>query len=189
MTTVLRKLAALPLLALLAVPAWPAAATAAEPESPLRELSAQQVSPQDRAFLRRAAQVNAFEIRSGALALQRSRSEQVRRVARRLIRDHAANASQLARLARREGVTLPRGVDREQQRVLRRLMRVSRAQFDCAYLDAQIRGHLDAIALFQRERVTGRDRDVRRFASTSLPVLRSHLTLARQAARRLDCRR
>ena len=170
---------------LLLVPGSAHAATASQQAAAAPATSHHGVSSFDRHFMRAAAQAGLFEIRSSRLALARSHDRRVRAFARRMIRDHTRMAAMLAALAARKGVTLPKRPNAQQRAILRRLAGLHGRAFDRAYIAAQIRAHIQAIALFRLEVHFGSNRQVRELAAASLPTLRLHLRLARQVAAHL----
>src|SRR5215207_8642266 len=147
----------------------------------------QELSRQDRRFLRQAAQAGLFEVKKSELALDRSPNRHVRQFAAQIIRDHTKANQELKQLAASKGVTLPQRPNAEQRMIIRRLARLSDRHFDCAYMAVQVRAHLQAIAIFRRKVRHGRDAAVRAYAARTLPVLRMHLRMARHMLHKLDC--
>jgi putative membrane protein len=134
-------------------------------------------------FMRKAAMANAAEVELSRLAIDRSSDGEVRRFAQRMTEDHLRASEELARLARREGVTLPVGLDRAHRRVYDRLRRLSGDRFDRAYLDQMAVDHQQAVTLFRNQARSLRDRDVRDWAARLLPALQHHHTMARDLRR------
>jgi putative membrane protein len=59
------------------------------------------------------------------------------------------------------------------------------AAFDKGFIDAQVKAHQDAIALFEKQASGGSDADLKAFASKQLPALRTHLKQAQDLQTKL----
>ena len=103
------------------------------------------------------------------------------------IHDHTPQGEKQAALPAAKSLTLPKRPTPADRTTIRRLRQVPKRHFDCAYMSAQIRGHVATIGLFVLEVRAGSDPDVRAFAARWLPPLRMHLRLARQIADQLNC--
>lgn len=134
----------------------------------------------DVVFMREAAAANIAEIQAGRIALDKSGNAQVRELAQRIIDDHTRVGDQLMNIARRKQVSLPTEPQPMQKQEADHLKSLSGDAFDQAYAEAMVRDHRDAIQLFGRESGNGIDPDLRRFATTTLPVLKMHLQMAEQ---------
>jgi putative membrane protein len=181
-----RALRTLVLLLLVGLVSAPAGAAATQTRSQQAN-GTQELSRQDRRFMRQAAQAGLFEVRKSQLALARSDNRHVRRFAAQIIRDHTKANQELKQLAASKGVRLPQRPNAKQRTIIRRLSHLTGRQFDCAYMAVQVRAHVQAIAIFVREVRHGRDPEVRAYAAMTLPVLRMHLRMARHMLNRLDC--
>jgi putative membrane protein len=128
-------------------------------------------------FVTKASASNLFEIESSRLALDRSDSADVRRIAEHLIRDHTAAQAQLAATAATVGIQVPEPrLDPQQQAVVAKLSELEGEAFDAAYLEAQVVAHEQAIALFVG--FASKDENpkpLRDLAIATLPILGSHL--------------
>jgi putative membrane protein len=129
-----------------------------------------------------------FEITSSRLALEKSRSNAVRRYARAMVRDHGKTTAELMRIegtatvptpqgrAQRPGEVPPHGMlDARREAMVDELRGLSGSAFDRAYLRMQVAAHQEAVALFATYAQSGEDADLRQFASRNLPALRTHL--------------
>jgi putative membrane protein len=125
------------------------------------------------AFQRKALAGDLFEIESARLALQKSRSPEIRRFARYLSGDHEKSAIALSGGAPVfAGATLAP----QQERMLSQLRRARGADFDRLFTRMQIQSHRRAIDLYSDYAATGGKNA--RFAQETLPTLRRHLAMA-----------
>lgn len=134
-------------------------------------------------FMARAARAGTAEVELSRLATQRGDERDVRRFAGQMVDDHARLADELERLARREGVRLPMGLDPSHRAALNRLRRMRGDAFDRAYARQMASDHEQAVALFRDQARNGRDRDVREFAQRALDTLEHHRQMARDLFR------
>ena len=73
---------------------------------------------------------------------------------------------------------MPTEPDKQDRSMNARLEKLTGPEFDKEYLTAMISDHAEDVSEFQKEATGGRDPDVTKFASTTLPTLEEHLRLA-----------
>jgi putative membrane protein len=142
------------------------------------------VSSMDRQFMMKATQGNLAEVKTGQLALQKSKDASVRQVAQRLITDHTKAQQQLTSLAQSLHVTLPSALSEEQRATYAKWSKLSGNSFDTSYLSGQMHDHATTISLFQKEVKSGSNPAVKAWAQKTLPVLSNHAMHVKQAAQR-----
>ena len=140
----------------------------------------QLVSDHDREFVNKAATGGVAEVELGRIATQRAAHPSVRSLAARMVTDHGRANAELASLARSKGIEVPTALEPSQQAMRDRLSALSGADFDRAYMSEMVRDHTEDVALFERAAEISTDPDLKAWAAESLPMLRDHLTLARQ---------
>lgn len=157
--------------------------------SPTTGTDATSTTPANEAnsFFALAASHNQFEIRSSELAGSRALHPAVR-VFAKLMRDHhRENAEALQTLAGKLERTMPTTLLPEHQRLMEPMSEVNIGEkFDKRYMDAQIKAHEDAIALYEKALTAEINEDLLAFARQGLPKLRDHLVLAKKAKDALD---
>jgi len=131
--------------------------------------------------LRTAASANLFEVESSRLALARTQSAKIKEFADRMVGDHTRAANRAKQVLNEAGATMPPVmlVPAHQQQ-LDRLKATSNADFDRAYVEAQIQAHLEAIALVGAYAKDGDNPRLKALVAELLPTLQSHLQHARQ---------
>lgn len=126
------------------------------------------------AFVPMATSSNLFEIESSRLALQRSQNREVRRYAQQMIRDHNMTTRRMATVVRRAGLPAPQpAMIPKHQQMLATVE--GAADFDAAYVNAQLMAHQEAVALFSSYASGGDVPQLREFAGATLPNLQMHL--------------
>jgi putative membrane protein len=121
------------------------------------------------------------EIGTGRLAQGKAASREVRALAAKMVADHTAADAKLAALAKRLKIEPTPAPDQPPPE----LIAASGPDFDKQYVAMLVRGHQDAIALFESEEKGGQDTRAKRLARSMLPELRHHLHLAEILAKKL----
>jgi putative membrane protein len=145
--------------------------------------SGSQLSASDKTFMNKAAQGGMAEVELGQLATEKGQSDDVKKFGQRMVDDHSKANDQLKSLASQKGVTLPTDVSAKDKALKSRLSNMSGSQFDHAYIQAMVKDHKEDIAEFQKEANSGKDSDVKNWASQTLPTLQDHLKMAEQASK------
>jgi putative membrane protein len=139
---------------------------------------AQAQSMQD--FVKKVAISDMFEIRSSELALTKQPDADTKPFAEKMISDHRKTSTELKDLVDSGKVkaALPAGLDPEHQKILDELRTKDGKEFDRRYDQIQLTTHREAVSLFEAYSKNGDHPDLRRWAATTLPHLKEHLTMA-----------
>jgi len=144
--------------------------------------SAGSLSRADQDMLKQLASANMSEIEAGKIALDKSKNEQVRNFAQKMVDDHTKAQAQLNQLAQAKGVSLPSEPDAKHKKEIDTLSSLSGAQFDKTYL---LRGgvvdHRQAHAMLTHIEKTAKDSDLKSLASNMMPTINEHAQMAQQA--------
>ena len=132
----------------------------------------------DSRFIMEAAEGGMAEVELGRLATEKASSDDVKKFGQRMVDDHTKANDQLKSIAAQKNITLPSGVGAKNKAEMDRLSKLSGAEFDKAYIAHMVADHRKDVAEFQREANSGKDADVKGFASQTLPTLQEHLKLA-----------
>ncbi|WP_118950458.1 DUF4142 domain-containing protein [Taibaiella helva] len=133
------------------------------------------VAEDDAEFAVKAAAGGLAEVELGALAQQKGVSAEVKDFGGMMVKDHSAANDELKALAHKKGITLPATPDTDEQKLKADLSAKSGADFDKAYIKAMIDDHEKDVRLFEKASRELKDPELQQFATTKLPVLRSHL--------------
>jgi putative membrane protein len=181
------RVATIAVLALFAAaPAWAQTQPREMPTTPTPGAGGEVMTPklnqQDRDFLQQAAIGSKGEVEMGRLAEQNAAGPAVREFGRWMVTDHTAIDEALDRLSRRLGVTPAGGTSKEDQAGLEKLRGLNGLAFDREYIPMQLKGHQQAIALFQREEQSGEEPVLKALARHTLPMLQEHLAEVQELA-------
>jgi len=144
--------------------------------------SAGSLSKADQDMLKQLASANMSEIEAGKIALDKSKNEQVRNFAQKMVDDHTKAQTQLNQLAQAKGVSLPSEPDARHRKELDTLRSLSGAQFDKTYLlRGGVADHRQAHAMLTHIEKNAKDTDLKSLASNMMPTINEHAQMARQA--------
>jgi putative membrane protein len=125
-----------------------------------------------------------FEIESSRVAVDRASNPDIRAFARMMIDHHQDTTNQVMAAARIAGLNPgPASLTVEQADKLAHLRSVAAADFDAAYMSAQLDGHAKALELHRSYALGGEVAPLRNVAGNAVPIVESHLARARFLAR------
>jgi putative membrane protein len=133
---------------------------------------------QDERFLVSIAEFNYEQILLGKLAYQRATSGDIKEFAKMMEDAHRTSKSELGSLGILKSIAVPSTPTKAAHAVYDKVNAVSVDEFDAAYLTQVIASHNDAIRLFEQCIGANHDPDIRNWAITKLPDLRTHLAKA-----------
>ncbi|MFF3868469.1 DUF4142 domain-containing protein [Micromonospora sp. NPDC001898] len=136
--------------------------------------AAAQPSTQDTQYLQALHQVNLAEMETGKLAQDKGQNQQVKDLGAQFVTDHTQLDQTVQSTAQQLNVQLPDAPTADQQEVIDRLKNLSGAEFDKAWVTAELAGHVQAIQATQTEISQGSEQSVVQLAQNALPVLQAH---------------
>jgi len=134
-------------------------------------------------FIYDAAKGGMAEVQLGQLAADKASSEDVKKFGQRMVSDHSKANDELKTLAQSKGITLPSDVDAKDKATHDRLAKMSGASFDRAYMQHMLSDHRKDVNEFKKESTSGKDPDVKAWASKTLPTLEEHLKEAQNTTK------
>ena len=164
------------------IPAWTIAAAIVAMCS---VTSGAQTPPQaldDTAFVQKAAEAGRMEVEHGKLAASKATNPQVKAYAQKLVKDHTAANQQLMAIAKKKKIEVPAAGAQTKPAAW---TTETGAAFDRGFVEAQVKAHEEAVALFEKESTSGHDAELKGFATKQLPGLRTHLKQAQDLQKKL----
>lgn len=137
------------------------------------------VDHKDHEFMMKAAQGGMTEVELSQMALKQSSNDDVKQFAQRMVDDHTKAGDELKDLAASKSVTLSMMVSKDGKSAMDKMMKLSGADFDRAYMKQMVKDHNMTVALFEKEASGGKDAETKAWAEKTLPTLREHQTMAR----------
>ena len=135
------------------------------------------LSMSDKKFIEDAAQGGMTEVQLGQIAEQKGNSPDVKEFGAHMVADHSKANDDLKSLAQAKGVAVPSELDHKHQAMVNHLQSLSGPAFDHAYIHSMVRAHEADAAAFKKTADTTQDPDLKAFASKTLEVVQSHLTM------------
>jgi len=132
----------------------------------------------DADFIKDAAMGGMTEVELGKIAADKAANDQVKQFGKRMRQDHSKANDELKRLAADKGVEFPAALDKKHQGMVDKFAKLSSADFDRKYIDEMVSDHKKVVKEFQKEVDKGKDPDVKKWASQTLPTIKEHLQLA-----------
>jgi len=146
-----------------------------------------QVIKADEKFFMQLAQANIIEINSAKLVEEKSKNEQVKALAKKMLEDHTKALDELKQLAQAKGITLPTEPDRQQKLLENRLASLSGEKFDKQYVqNVSERIHKDEHKLLLQAGSKAQDSDLKNYATKNLSVVESHQQLVKETSRSME---
>jgi putative membrane protein len=133
----------------------------------------------DMAFVRDAQAGGMYEVTSSQKAVFKTTDSQVKTLAQHMVDDHTKANMQLNNLASRKGLPDTAMLTASQIDMLSQLDKLSGTDFDREYLNQQQAAHQGTIAKFESAAANANDKDIRDWATATLPTLRDHLTMVK----------
>jgi len=140
------------------------------------------IPDRDANFVMTAASSGLAEVAAGQLALQKASNAAVKQHAQRMIDDHTAANHELMTIAREKQLPTPDEPNQTHKQMVEKLRTQSGAEFDAAYMQAEVQEHRSAVALFRQQKDGGGDAKLAAFAGRTLPKLEHHLEEALKIA-------
>lgn len=145
-------------------------------------LAADMPAEHDQPFVMKASQGGQAEVQLGQLAADKATNPKVKDFGKRMQQDHSKAGDELSSIAQKKNLKTSTDLTAKDKALMNRLNGLSGDAFDKAYMSAMVKDHQTDIQEFQKEADTGKDEDVKAFASKTLPTLQDHLKMAKEAA-------
>jgi putative membrane protein len=136
----------------------------------------------DQHFAREVAQANLFEIQAAQLAEQRVQSQDVKQFAQTIVQDHQQANQKLQQIAQSKGIDLPKDLDEVHQAKLQKMQKLQGKHFEKHFVYGMVAGHVMAVLEFRDASQELQDKDLKQFATQTLPKLQHHLQMAERLA-------
>jgi putative membrane protein len=134
----------------------------------------------DREFIARALDDSVNEVKLGQLAERLASSQKVKEFASKMVKDHKPVNEKLLDLARAYKLAVVTDMKKDARAIYNRMSKLTKAEFDQAYMKHMVEDHEKAVSLFERMSKKATDANVKKFAVDTLPTLREHLRMAKE---------
>jgi putative membrane protein len=137
-------------------------------------------SSKDKKFVTQAATGGMYEAEAARIALEKASGPEVKKFAQRMVDDHTKANQELMALVEKKKLAPVQKLDKKHEEMLEKLRKKSGSDFDKEYMEQNLKEHKSAVSLFEKESKSGKDADLKSFASNTLPTLKEHLGMAEE---------
>lgn len=124
----------------------------------------------DVAFVKQAAESGRKEVAAAREALPQLKNPELKRIAEMLVNDHGNANARLSKIAESKGWLMP-----APQAATPPPSGTASSNFDAKWTADMIAGHERSLALYRAQAQSGEDKDLRKYASETLPTIQHHL--------------
>jgi putative membrane protein len=145
-------------------------------------LSATAASTSDQSFVNEAARGGKMEVELGQLAQKNGSNPEVKAFGSQMVTDHTKLNSELGSAAKAGGLTVPTGLNSQQEAEYQSFSKASGKSFDARYADLMVKDHTDDLAAFQKAEKATKDTQLKKAIADAIPVIQHHLHMAESMA-------
>lgn len=128
----------------------------------------------EKMFVESARISDLYETRAAEIALERSRSPQVRAYAEQMLSDHRNSIQQMEKALIGSDLNAPAELDSRRRGMIDHLEQANDQSFDQTYLMQQKAAHHEALTLYEGFASSAQGTALAAFAAGGVPVLRQH---------------
>lgn len=135
----------------------------------------------DSTFMLTAGSLGLMQVKLGKLAEKKGSSDVVRDFGKRMVDEYSKANEELKAGAKQAAYPAP-VLLREHQQIVDQYASMGKSDFDKKYMAEMVTQHDQAVQLFQRETKDGRVQSLKQLASSMLPTVQGHLSVATETA-------
>jgi predicted outer membrane protein len=140
------------------------------------------LSKGDQRYFDDLAKANLAEIQSGKVAQTKASSAEVKQFAQHMVDDHGKKFEEQRSMAKAKNVALPAAPDDKHKDAMKKMERLSGAEFDRAYMGQMVKDHETTLQLVQDIAKKADDSDLKAAAQKAMPDIQKHLETAKRLA-------
>lgn len=134
-------------------------------------------------FLKEVAKDSLGEVELSQFVLNKTQNADVKALAQHMIDGHNKINADLKDVSERAGISLPTPMTPEQMDMQTKLSKLDGQDFDREFVFFNVKAHKDVINKFEAFIQTANDDVAKTFAQNTLPALKEHLAMSRDAAK------
>lgn len=129
-------------------------------------------------FIEEAAVSGMLEVELGKIAEKNAKSSKVREYGSLMVKDHTKIDAELEAIAIKCHVTISKDLSKEHAAHLDSMRKMQGEDFDKHYMDMMANDHQRTLEIFEKAAKGLRNIEVKKFAASTLPVVKTHLRAA-----------
>jgi len=134
----------------------------------------------DAFFVQEASASGLAEVNLGKLGANQGQSSAVKTFGQQMVDDHTKANEELKTIASGKSIEVSAMPPPDSAKAAVAMAKLSGNEFDSAFKQRMVKDHEKAVKLFSKESSSGKDPELKAFATKTLPTLQHHLELARQ---------
>jgi len=134
----------------------------------------------DATFVKMAASDGMHEVELGKIAQAQAKNDDVKKFAEQMVKDHTKANEELKTAAKSANVALPEKIDEKHQKHIDMFKNYKGTNFDQDYMKHMVTDHTEAVALFTQASKEAKNKEIKDFATKTLPVIQGHLEMAKK---------
>ena len=139
-------------------------------------------SGDDLTFINDAASDGLAEVELSKIAASKSKNDEIKAFAQKMINDHSKASEDLKKLAAQKQITLPTDLQPQHKELINKLSKLNGAAFDREYVKAMVEAHEKDVMAFNFVSNNAADADIKTFAAKNLPTLITHMRIIKGMA-------
>src|SRR4051812_15022206 len=139
-------------------------------------------SAADAKGIREMAEANMAEVEAGKVAVQKAKSEEVKKFAQHMVDEHGKMLQEVQSMAQSKGVDLPKEPKTKHKAAMKKLEGADGDKFDQAYMDQMVKDHRQTAKDVGKIAKSSKDPELKAAAQKALPDIQEHLKMAQQIA-------
>lgn len=144
---------------------------------------AQPAQVDDATFVTMAANDGMHEVALGQIAQAMAKNDDVKKFAEQMVKDHTKANEELKTAAKAANIPVPTKLDEKHQKELDAFKNYKGTNFDQDYMKHQVDDHTKAVALFTQASKNAKNKEIKDFATKTLPVIQGHLEMAKKLSK------
>lgn len=145
------------------------------------------LSSADQSLMNQVAVGGMRQLKISQAVLEKASSDEVRVLAQSEVEEQTMVANKLNEIARAKGAALPPGADAETMALVDRIRNMTAEEVNLFYIrESGIRGHELLRETMKMVNRTADDDDLESLAEATLPVIKTHLKVAKQQEKKMD---
>lgn len=134
----------------------------------------------DATFVKKAASGGMLEVELGKVAAKMAKNDDIKKFGERMVKDHTKANEELKTAAKAAGVEVPAKLTDEHAKHFDMFANYKGTDFDRDYAKHMLKDHEEDVALFTRASKELKSKELKDFATKTLPVLQQHLEEAKK---------
>jgi len=137
----------------------------------------------DATFVKMAANDGMHEVELGKIAQVQAKNDDVKKFAETMVKDHTKANEELKTAAKAANIAVPDKIDDKHQKEIDRFKDYKGTNFDADYMKHMVTDHTEAVTLFTRASKEAKNKELKDFATKTLPTIQAHLEQAKKLSK------